>query len=160
MTYKRALYLLLVCCTTALSVSAQASKDKAIAVVVHSTNPITNLSLNELRQVYLGDRKFWNRKTPIMVILHQAGAPETEVLLHSVVKMSDAEFAKQWESRVFRGEATAAPGVLFSNGMARASVSSIPGAIILISFKEVKGNGKIIKVDGFLPGQPGYPLHE
>jgi hypothetical protein len=49
---------------------------------------------------------------------------------------------------------------VFSNGMASEAISSIGGAITLLQVKDVRGKGKILKVDGLLPGQPGYPLHE
>ena len=158
MICKRTLWLMVFWCTAALSVFAQESKD--IAVVVHPSNPVTNISLKDLRQLYLGDRLFWSSKIPVLVILHKSGTPETDVLLRSVVKMSDSEFSKHWDAKVFRGEASAAPPVVFSNGMAGEAVSSITGAISLIAFKDVKGKGKIVKVDGLQPGQPGYPLHQ
>jgi hypothetical protein len=33
------------------------------------------------------------------------------------------------------------------------------GAITLIDLSDVKPGMKILKVDGHLPGEPGYPVH-
>jgi hypothetical protein len=47
---------------------------------------------------------------------------------------------------------------LFSNGMQKEAVSLFPGAVALVVFQEVRSGMKVVKVDGHLPGEAGYPL--
>ena len=35
---------------------------------------------------------------------------------------------------------------------------AIPGAIAFIDSREVRPGAKVLRIDGRLPGQPGYPL--
>lgn len=159
MTDKKILAVLLILIVVTIF-PAPAQEKKDIAVVVNSANPVNSVSMKELKELYLGDRMFWSSKTPVLLILHTPGTPETGALLRTIVKMSDLEFKQHWDAKVFRGEALSAPPTVFSNGMASEGISSIAGAITLLQVKDVHSKGKILKVDGLLPGQPGYPLHE
>jgi hypothetical protein len=73
--------------------------------------------------------------------------------------MSEGEYGQYWTSQVFRGEASGEPVAVFSNGMEKEAVVAIPGAIALMELRDVKPGIKAIKVDGLMPGSPGYPLH-
>jgi hypothetical protein len=42
--------------------------------------------------------------------------------------------------------------------MANQLVTAIPGSIAFIDSKDVKPGSKVLRVDGRLPGEPGYPL--
>ena len=76
-----------------------------------------------------------------------------------VLAMSEADYKKYWTSLVFRGEAQAEPVTLPSNGMQKEAVRAFPGAIVLMARQDVHTDVKVVKVDGHLPGEPGYPLH-
>ena len=156
MTLRRLILTVLFCSAPAL-LAQQGSTD--IAVVVNPSNPVSNMTVNELHKIFMADRLYWNSKTPVLVILHRPDTPETHVLLTRIVKMSESDYKSHWDAKVFRGEVSAPPPVVYSNGMATEGVVSIPGGISLVSARDVRGKGKVIKVDGLLPGQPGYPLH-
>ena len=49
--------------------------------------------------------------------------------------------------------------VLPSNGMQREALTAYPGAITLVDSADVKLGMKILKVDGKMPEEEGYPLH-
>ena len=51
-------------------------------------------------------------------------------------------------------------GVITSYGydVANQLVTAIPGAIAFIDSKDVKPGSKVVRVDGRLPGEGGYPL--
>ena len=72
--------------------------------------------------------------------------------------MSESEYKQYWTAQVFRGDADAEPVPSF--GMAKEATKVFPGAIALVEAQEVKlgMNIKLIKVEGHLPGEPGYPL--
>ena len=150
-----AVLLLAVICVVAL---AQKSGNVDIAVVVHPDTPITNLSMAEVRKVFLGDRQYWSTNVPVVLLIRAPAARERDVVLKTIYQMSDAQFKQYWIAKIFRAESASAPKVVYSNDMANELVSAIPGAIAFIDSREVRPGAKIVRVDGKLPGEPGYPL--
>jgi len=129
-----------------------------IAVVVNATNAVDDVSLSDLGKILRGDRKFWNNKTPVVIVLRQSGAPERSRVLAEVARMDDAEFKEHWIGKVFRGEASSEPLAVPSNGLALEYVSTNAGAVCFMPGTSVRSDLKVLKVDGKLPGQTGYPL--
>jgi ABC-type phosphate transport system substrate-binding protein len=150
-----AVLLLAIICAVAL---AQKSTDVDIAVVVHPDTPITNLSMAEVRKVFLGDRQYWSTNVPVVLLIRAPVARERDVVLKRIYQMSDAQFKQYWIAKIFRAESASAPKVVYSNDMANELVSAIPGAIAFIDAREVRPGAKIVRVDGKLPGEPGYQL--
>ncbi len=150
-----AVLLLAAICAVAL---AQRSPDVDIAVVVHPDTPITNLSLAEVRKVFLGDRQYWSTNVPVVLLIRAPVARERDVVLKRIYQMSDPQFKQYWIAKIFRAESASAPKVVYSNDMANELVSAIPGAIAFIDSRQVRPGAKIVRVDGKLPGEPGYPL--
>ena len=137
---------------------AQKARDVDIAVVVHPDTPITNLSMGEVRKVFLGDRQYWSTNVPVVLLIRAPVARERDVVLKTIYQMSDAQFKQYWIAKIFRAESASAPKVVYSNDMANELVTAIPGAIAFIDSREVRPGAKIVRVDGKLPGEPGYPL--
>jgi hypothetical protein len=86
-----------------------------------------------------------------------AGSPEHDALL-KLLGMSDREYKQYWLSLVFRGEVESEPTNVPSVGMQMEALSVFPGAITLVKAKNVKSGMKILKVNGHLPGEDGYPV--
>jgi len=150
-----AVLLLAAICVVAL---VQTSTNVDIAVVVHPDTPITNLSMAEVRKVFLGDRQYWSTNVPVVLLIRAPVARERDVVLKRIYQMSDAQFKQYWIAKIFRAESASAPKVVYSNDMANELVSAIPGAIAFIDAREVRPGAKIVRVDGKLPGEPGYQL--
>ena len=150
-----AVLLLAAICVVAL---AQKSTNVDIAVVVHPDTPITNLSMAEVRKVFLGDRQYWSTNVPVVLLIRAPVARERDVVLKRIYQMSDTQFKQYWIAKIFRAESASAPKVVYSNDMANELVSAIPGAIAFIDAREVRPGAKIVRVDGKLPGEPGYQL--
>lgn len=60
---------------------------------------------------------------------------------------------------MFRGEAPSEPVAVFSNGFQKEALKVLSGAIGLMDSQDAKSGVKVIKLDGYLPGEAGYPLH-
>jgi ABC-type phosphate transport system substrate-binding protein len=129
-----------------------------IAVVVHPDTPISNLSLADVRKVFLGDRQYWSTNVPVVLLIRAPVARERDVVLKVIYQMSESQFKQYWIAKIFRAESATAPKVVYSNDMANQLVTAIPGAIAFIDSKEVKPGAKVLRVDGRLPGEAGYPL--
>ena len=73
--------------------------------------------------------------------------------------MSEAQFRQFWIAKVFRAEAASGPKVVNSQEAIMEIVAGLPGAIALIDVAQAPKNVKVLRVDGLLPGNPGYKLH-
>ena len=130
-----------------------------IAVVANKDVPVDNLSFSELRKILLGDRQFWSSSIRVTLLIHAPVARERDVVLKNVLEMSEAQFRQYWIGKVFRAESSVAPKTVDTNERAAALVSNIPGAVAFMDAEQVPKDTKVIKIDGLLPGQKGYPLH-
>ena len=144
-------------CLALVPLSAQ-RHDVDIAVVVHPDAPVSNLNLSDVRKVFLGDRQYWNTNIPVVLLIRAPVARERDVVLKVIYQMSESQFKQYWIAKIFRAEAATAPKVVYSNDMANQLVTAIPGAIAFIDSKDVKPGSKVVRVDGRLPGEAGYPL--
>ena len=130
-----------------------------VAIVVRPDVPVDNLPFAELRRVMLGERQFWSSNLKVTLLVRAPGARERDVVLKAVYQMSEAQFRQYWIAKVFRAEAASGPRIVYSNEMATELSASIPGAMAFVDSSQVPKSLKILKVNGLLPGQPGYPLH-
>ena len=132
--------------------------DTDVAIVVNSANPVSNLPLSELRKIYFGDRQYWKGNLPVLLLMRSHGAHEREVVLRVVFEMSEERYAKYWVAKVMRAEVSDPPASLYSFGMLQEGVRGNPGAIGYVNANDVRPGIKVLRIDGLLPGEPGYPL--
>ena len=140
------------------AVMAAQSHDADVAIVVHPDTPVNNLTLAEVRKVLLGERQYWNANIPVVLLIRAPVARERNVVLKTIYQMSESQFKQYWIAKIFRAESATAPKVVYSNDMANELATAIPGAIAFIDVREVRPGTKVVRVDGRLPGEPGYPL--
>ena len=138
--------------------SAQTPRDNDIAVVVNPDTPVTDLSLAEVRNVFLGERQYWNAKLPVVLLIRAPVARERDVVLRVIYQMTEVQFKQYWVAKIFRAEVTAPPKIVYSNDLQYELVSAIPGAIAIVDSRNVRPGVKVLRVDGRLPGDKDYPL--
>lgn len=146
---------LLLLCAVAMPSRAAA---EAMAVIVGPGTPVDNLSFAEMRRVFLGERQYWNAETPVVLIVRAPVAPERQVVLERIYRMTESQFKQYWIARIFRAEATSTPKVVYSNQTINELVATIPGAISLVRADAIQPGVRTIKIDGLLPGEANYPL--
>lgn len=129
-----------------------------VAIVAHESVKVDNLSLLELRRIFLADQQYWPDRTRIILLVQAPNAYERQVVLERIYQMSEIEYKRYWVAKMFRAEVPSGPKIVFSTNMARELVSTLKGAITFIRADEVHGYGKVITIDGKRPGEPGYPL--
>jgi ABC-type phosphate transport system substrate-binding protein len=132
--------------------------DVDVAVVVQPDTPVSNLSLAEVRKIFLGDRQYWTANTPVVLLIRAPVARERNVVLRIIYQMAESQFKQYWIAKIFRAESVSAPKVVYSNDMASDLVAALPGAIAFIDSRDVRPGTKVVRVDGRLPGEAGYPL--
>jgi ABC-type phosphate transport system substrate-binding protein len=129
-----------------------------IAVIVNIENPVDHLSVSELQRIVLGERQSWSTKIPLVLMMRNEQSRERSLLLQKVCRMTDSEYHHYWTGKIFRGEVTSEPVTLPSVGTALNFVSSIKGGISFVDGANVRPGVKVLRIDGRLPGEPGYPL--
>jgi ABC-type phosphate transport system substrate-binding protein len=136
-----------------------AADENSIAIVVRPDVPVDNLSFAELRRLMLGDRQYWSSNLRVTLLVRAPGARERDVVLKTIYQMSEAQFRQYWIAKVFRAEAASGPRIVYSNEMAAELAAQIPGAVAFVAAGQVPMGLKVLKINGMLPRDPGYPLH-
>ena len=129
-----------------------------LAIVVHKDTGVDNLTMNELRSIFLADQQFWEVRTRIILLLRAPKSDERDFVLNHIYEMSEAEFRQYWVSKMFRAEVPRGPKIVFSTDMTLDLVVAIPGSISFIRADRVTDDVKVVRVDGALPSDEGYPL--
>ena len=129
-----------------------------VAVAVHHDVPVDALTMAELRRIVLGDRAFWPGSIRVTLLIRAPVSHERDVILKTVCLMSEAQFRHHWISKVFRADTAVAPKIVYSTEMSVDLVNRIPGAITFMDAASASRTLKLVKIDGKLPGEPGYPL--
>src|ERR1700720_1289978 len=96
--------LLGICTVVQHPVVAQTQRGADIAVVVNPETPVTELSLAEVRKVFLGERQYWNAKLPFVLLIRAPVARERDLVLRLTYQMSEVQCKQYWISRFFRAE--------------------------------------------------------
>lgn len=136
----------------------QSTRGSDVAVVVNEDTPVTDMSLAEVRRVFLGDRQYWSAKLPVVLLMRAPVARERDVVLRVVYQMTESQFKQYWVAKIFRAEVTGPPKIAYSNDMQNELVSAMPGAIAFVDSRSVHPGVKVVRVDGLLPGDKNYPL--
>ena len=144
--------------TALQSSAAELSDQSPIAIVVHKDAPVDNLSMAELRSVFLADQQFWADRTRIILLIRAPQSDERDFVLNRIYEMSEAEFRQYWIAKMFRAEVPRGPKIVFSSDTTLDLVVAIPGSISFIRANEVMGDVKVVRIDGALPSEDGYPL--
>lgn len=123
-----------------------------IAIVVNPANPVTNLSLDQVRKIFSGEIKNWK----------EVGGADGAISVVSREKGSGT--GKSFEDLVLKGTRLT-PDALFqdSNGTVRETVSVIPNAIGYIFIGLLNEKVKPVSLDGQTPTKENivrgkYPL--
>jgi len=143
-----------------LAVPAAAAVEDAIdvAIVVKPEVPVDNLSMADVRKVFMGERQYWNSGMRVTLLVRAPVARERSIVLDKLYEMTEAQYRQYWISKVFRADAATGPKIVYTNDMAVELVKAIPGAVAFVDAKKVPAGLKVLKVDGKLPGEKGYPL--
>ncbi|NQU43354.1 phosphate ABC transporter substrate-binding protein [bacterium] len=110
-----------------------------LAVVVHESNPVSNLTVEQIRNIYLGNIKNWQ----------EVGGPNVPIVVIS--RDTNSGTYETFEGRVMKGEKMAG-GVEYvgSNGAARQRAAGTPAAIAYVGLAFLEGV-KPLAVNGILP---------
>lgn len=139
------------------SARAQA-KPRPLAIVVNAADPVSNISFVELRRIFLGEQQFWPDHSKVTLLVRAPTAYERTMVLDRIYRMDEDRFRQYWIGKMFRAEVAAGPKIVYSSEMALNLVSAIRGSITFVPLSAVTPEVKVLRIDGKLPSEAGYPL--
>jgi phosphate transport system substrate-binding protein len=138
--------------------AAQTTSDDTLAIIVNQTNNVDDISLKELRTVFLGERSHWANGRRITLVMMDPGLAERKAVLRDICRMNEAEFSRHFLQGLFTGEVFVSPKTLSTPIGVRKFVFNVPGAIGYIRASDVDTTVKVIRVNGHRVDEPEYPL--
>jgi len=146
-------------CWMASVTSVEAAGDP-IVVIVNNANPVDNLSIGELKKLFLGDRSRWDTGKAVAPVMLAPGAPERAAFLKIVCGMNDADLGKYFLQAAFTGKSATPPKEVSSAAALKSFVASSPGGIGFIKASDLPAGDttvKAVKVDT-VASDPGYKI--
>lgn len=131
-----------------------------IVVIVNNANPVDNLSIGELKKLFLGDRSRWDTGKAVAPVMLAPGAPERTAFLKIVCGMNDADLGKYFLQAAFTGKSATPPKEVSSAAALKSFVASSPGGIGFIKASDLPAGDatvKAVKVDT-VASDPGYKI--
>lgn len=141
------------------SAEEQPAVERNLAIVVNLSNPVDNLSMAELRRIFLGERGHWPNGRRITLVMLEPRQPERAAVLSGIYQMSENGFNNHFLHGLFTGEVFVSPKTLATPEGVRKFIFNVPGAIGYLRATYVDKSIKVIRIDERLPDDKGYKLH-
>jgi hypothetical protein len=139
-------------------VAQAAGKSRPVLVVVNASVPDENISLAALRDIVLGQRRFWSTGERVELVVEAGPTRARRAFVTTLSGMTESQFQHYWTSLIFSHRATRPPRAAPDRRLLLALVNAIPGALALVDEGELPENTKVLRIDNLSPGDPGYPL--
>lgn len=136
----------------------QLNPTEPLVIVVNHSNPINELSFDELRRIFLGSRSHWPNGRRITLVMREPGEPERKTVLHDVCGMNEDQFKNHFVHGLFTGEILVSPKILASPVGVRKFIFNVPGAIGYLRVGDVDDSVKVVRIDELLPDDKSYKL--
>lgn len=137
---------------------AGAQAPPTLAIIVHRSNPLDDVTFSELRRIFMLDTQTWPRGRKITVVLREKGQPERAEAIRIICGLSESEYDRHVLFQTFRGSVSIGPRSIQSTALMLRFVNSAPGAIGYVASDQVDASVKVLRIDGLLPGDARYAL--
>jgi ABC-type phosphate transport system substrate-binding protein len=124
-----------------LAPSSIAGQEVRVAVIVHPTRR-AKLSLEEIAQIYLRRKRFWDDGAAIVPLNLPSQAPLRVHFSQSVLNQTETRLADYWNRQYLYG--ILPPATLASTEAVRRYVASDPNAIGYVPVSEVDGSVRVV----------------
>ncbi len=120
---------------------------------------LAGVSAADVGRLLLGQRRYWRSGQQVVVLLPASGSAARRYLLERVFRMGEADYRRHTLGQLYRGEIEYAPKAVLSDGEALQYVTSGHGALALVpATASFPNDTHVLRIDGKLPGDPGYLL--
>ena len=136
--------------------SLRASERVPLAVIVSKTSSLSELSSAQLTRMYMGDLVD-NGGRRLIPLNRAISSEEREQFDRVVLGKSPDEMARYWIDRKIRGQSSA-PKAVEPVDVYERVIAKLDGAIGYVRVTDVRGDVKVVRIDGKSPTDPGYPV--
>lgn len=136
----------------------QGALAEPLVIVVNRSNPVDDLSLAELRRIFLGNRSHWANGRRITLVMRDPGEQERRIILRDVCGMNEDQLRDHFLHGLFTGEILVSPKVLSTPAGVRKFIFNVPGAIGYLRVSDLDDTIKIVRIDELLPSDKSYKL--
>jgi hypothetical protein len=127
-----------------------------LAVIVAKSSELSDLSSAQLTRMFMGE--FVDSGIRRLIPLNRATATEErEEFDHVVLGKSPDEMARYWIDRKIRGQ-SGAPKAVEPVDVYERVIAKLDGAIGYVRANDIRGDVKVLRIDGKVPTDRGYPL--
>lgn len=135
----------------------RAGNDVALAIIVSPNSKLTNLSVDDLRRVFQSERVTDPDGNRLIALNHPPKTVDRVGFDQIVLGMDPEAVGRFWIDRKIRG-GSGPPRTVESLATLRRVVEKLPGAIGYIRPAQLSNEIKVIRIDGKLPEDQGYPV--
>jgi ABC-type phosphate transport system substrate-binding protein len=139
----------------ALCVAAPTVARAQYAIIVNPANGVDNLTLDQLKRVFLGQSATLPNGKPAELAFF---TPERATFSKSVLGLPDAAVKQRWIGIVFRGESTSQPQDLAQPEQVRKFVAEHPNGVAFVRVADADASVKVLRIDGKKPADAGYAV--
>jgi hypothetical protein len=148
------LLVLVVVCSVPVS-----GEPKEYVVAVSPDVAVSNLSMDELRHIFLFKKRYWKTAQPIRFILSDGDLKPDSFVLEKIYRMDYPAWRRLVLEKLYQEEIDSAPKVVASEELALRFVASGRGLLTLVSSDQLDdASVKSLTIDGEKPGSTEYPL--
>ena len=126
-----------------------------VAVVVHPSNTTEELSLDNLRRLFLGQAKTFPNGAHARLAVH---GPSAENFDRAALGLQPQVVRSRWMAIVFRGEAMSIPTELPAADEVKKFVRDHPDAIAYLPLSQVDATVKVLSIAGHKPNDAAYVI--
>lgn len=132
---------------------------KDMALVSNKSNDVTEVSLPELIKICKGQTNRWPKGRPVTFFSLNPASPQMKLVLEKVYGMSKEEVSALIAAANHGRTNHPAIIVVDSEKALVEAVESTPGAVGLVDVYSITGGITVLRIEGKLPLEAGYPLH-
>ena len=139
-----------------------AADSESFAVVVSADVPARDVSMDELRSIFLFRKRHWAPKRPVTIVFGDDSLGSGSVLLETIYGMDYPSLRRMILEKLYQGELDMAPKVVATDQAVIAYVAQGRGLLGWVHASslpaESDGSFRVLTVDGKAHTEPGYPL--
>jgi len=141
---------------SAIGQAPHAGEPEPLAVIVSRSSGLSELSSAQLTRMYMGD--LVDNGGRRLIPLNRAITSEERAEFDRVVLgKSPDEMARYWIDRKIRGQ-SGAPKAVEPVDVYERVIAKLDGAIGYVRVGQIRGDVKVIRIDGKAPTDRGYPI--
>ena len=82
----------MVCVLPGTAMPEETIAQTGLAIVVHKDTEIDNLSMSELRNIFLANQQFWSNRKRIILLVRAPQSDERDYVLNRIYRMDEPQF--------------------------------------------------------------------